>query len=173
MALINDGNTVNDQIVAMFPNAWDVIGEPADTANKVAASPSYFAAVAAADRWMITPGIKVVKNMSLAWRGKAQDPNYPDGYKVMISSTGKAKTDFTTTVITLTAETADNWTTHKYDLAAFAGKTIYVAFVQNSTDMFYLLIDDVKVCTTSLLGKMPESKGDKFPVFSNQYSKRN
>lgn len=140
--LINDNNTVNTSIATLFPTAWVVMPEFADTNNKVAASPSWFAAVAPADRWMITPGITVGPNMSLSWKGKAQDPAYKDGYSVKISTTGKNKADFTTNALTVAAET-ETWSSHNYSLSAFSGQTIYVAFVQNSTDMFYIMIDDI------------------------------
>lgn len=165
--LINDGNSPATNISSMFPNAWDVITDFDDTTNFAAASPSWFTAVAAADRWMITPAISVGANMSLYWKGQAQDPDYPDGYKVMISETGKNKADFTTTAFTIGSE-SDTWADHNYSLSAFAGKTIYVAFVQNSTDMFFLMIDDIKVGTTGL--KMSEKVSN--TNFMSQKSKK-
>jgi hypothetical protein len=142
--LINDNNTPHANIAALFPNAWDVQGEPDDTLNKVAASPSWFTAVAPADRWMITPAITVTAGMTLSWAGKGQDPAYLDGYQVKISQTGKNKADFVTMAANVTAET-ETWSSRNYNLSAFAGKTIYVAFIQNSTDMFYVMIDDIRV----------------------------
>jgi len=129
---------------ALFTDAWDVLPEPADTTNKAAASTSWFTAPVQADRWMITPAITVGTNMFLTWRGKAQDASYPDGYAVKISTTGTDKGDFTVDVFSVAAETA-TWSDHSFDLSAYNGQTIYVAFIQNSTDMFYILIDDIKV----------------------------
>lgn len=142
--LINDNNTVNSAIAALFPDAWNVRPEPADTTNKAAASTSWFTTVAPADRWMITPQITPTANSVLSWRGKAQDPSYPDGYAVKISTTGKNKADFTVNVFSIGAETT-TWSNRTFNLASYAGQPIYVAFIQNSTDMFYILIDDITV----------------------------
>lgn len=142
--LINDANTVASGVASLFPDAWNVLSEPADTANKVAASTSWFTAPVAADRWMITPAITVAAGNMLMWRGKAQDPDYPDGYAVKISTTGTNKADFTVDAFSVSSETVV-WSNHSYDLTSLVGQTIYVAFIQNSTDQFYIMIDDIKV----------------------------
>ncbi len=142
--LYNDSNTVAPNIAALFPDAWAVIMEPADTTNLAAASPSWFTAAVQADRWMITPSITVGANNALTWRGKSQDPAFPDGYSVKISTTGFAKTDFTIPVIDIPADSS-YWTNRMFDLSAYDGQTIYIAFIQNTTDMFYILVDDIKV----------------------------
>lgn len=154
--LINDNNTVNSAIAALFPNAWNVRPEPADTSNKAAASPSWFTNVAPADRWMITPQITPTANSVLTWRGKAQDPSYPDGYAVKISTTGINKADFTVNVFSITAETS-TWSNRNFNLASYAGQPIYIAFIQNSTDMFYILIDDIAVGSGSGVNEVAES----------------
>jgi len=142
--LYNDANTPHANIAGLFPTAWSVIKEPADTFNYVAGSPSWFTAVAPADRWMVTTGIAITTNCKLSWKGKAQDPDWLDGYVVKISTAGVNKTDFTTTLLTVAHETS-TWTTHEIDLNAYAGQTVYIAFIQNSTDMFYIMIDDIRV----------------------------
>lgn len=157
--LINDNNTVYTSIAALFPTAWAVRPEPADTTNMTAGSPSWFAAVAPADRWMITNSIVVGANYTLKWRAKAQDPAYRDGYAVKISTTGKAKADFTTTAFTVAAEDS-SWVNHSYNLSSLSGKTIYVAFVQNSTDMFYIMVDDIKVGVNTAKQEKPVLSND-------------
>jgi len=142
--LYNDANVVAPNVAQIFPDAWVVRPEPADTTNMIAASTSWFTAPVQADRWMITPAITIGQGMALAWRGKAQDASYPDGYAVKISTTGTAKADFTVDVVNLTAETS-TWTSRHFDLSAYNGQTIHVAFIQNSVDMFYIMIDDIKV----------------------------
>jgi len=157
--LINDNNTVYSTIAALFPNAWNVRPEPADTTNKAAASPSWFAPATpppAADRWMITPQITPTANSVLTWRGKAQDPQYPDGYAVKISTTGKNKADFTVNVFSIASETS-TWSNRNFNLASYAGQPIYIAFIQNSTDMFYILIDDIAVGSGSGVSEVVES----------------
>lgn len=142
--LYNDANTPHANIASLFPDAWSVIEDPNDATNFVAASPSWFTSAVIADRWMVTPAITVGPNMDLKWTARAQDPDYKDGYTVKISTTGMNKTDFTTDAFTIASEQATN-TGHTYNLANFNGQTIYVAFIQNSTDMFYIIVDDIGV----------------------------
>ncbi len=143
--LYNDANQVAMNIAALFPDAWNVLGEPADTANKVAASPSWFVdETQPADRWMITPAISVGPNMTLSWKGKAQDPAWRDGYSVKISTTGVDKADFTIDVVDVAMEDT-LWNQRHYDLSALDGEDIHVAFIQNSLDKFYIMINDIKV----------------------------
>jgi len=146
--LINDNNTVYTNIATLFPTAWSVISQANDTANKVAASPSWFTAVAPADRWMITPAIVLPagSNLALTWKSKAQDPAYKDALKVKISTTGINKTDFTVSAYSSPATGEDTaFTTKSYSLQSLAGQTIRVAFIQQSTDMFYIIADNIKV----------------------------
>lgn len=144
--LYGDTNTVADMIAALFTDPWVVVEDPSDETNHVAASTSWFkyTFTTPADRWMITPQISIGNDMVLTWRALAWDPDYPDGYEVKISTTGTDKADFTTDVFSTPAEDTV-WTTRDYDLSNFQGQDIYVAFIQNSTDMFILFIDDIKV----------------------------
>ncbi|NVN93674.1 MAG: T9SS type A sorting domain-containing protein [Bacteroidetes bacterium] len=166
--LINDANTVATNIASLFPTAWSVIAQPSDTANKVAASPSWFTAVAPADRWMITPAIVLPagSNNTLTWKSKSQDPAYKDALKVLISTTGINKTDFTITAYNVTSEDSA-FTTKSYSLQSLAGQTIRVAFVQQSTDMFFVIVDDIKVATTVVgINEVP-SEVSNFSVYPN------
>ena len=142
--IYNDTNTVHSNIVNLFPNGWNVLKEPADTSNKVAGSPSWFNSIVQADRWMITPSLSIPANYQLTWRAKAQDSLWPDGYSVKLSTTGANKTDFTATLFSVSAENP-SWTNHNVSLAAYAGQNVRIAFVQNSTDKFYILVDDIKI----------------------------
>lgn len=146
--LINDNNTVATNIASLFPTAWSVLAQPSDTANKVAGSPSWFTAVTPADRWMITPAITLPagSNLALTFKSKAQDFDFKDGLQVKISTTGANKTDFTINAYTSPLGEEDTaFTTKSYSLQSLAGQTIRVAFIQQSTDMFFVFVDDIKV----------------------------
>lgn len=148
--LINDNNTPHANIASLFPTAWSVIDQPGTTDNKVAGSPSWFTAVAPADRWMITPAITLPagSNLSLTFKSKAQDFDYKDDLKVKISTTGINKTDFTINAYS-SVEEDTAFTTKSYSLQSLAGQTIRVAFIQQSTDMFFVFVDDIKVDQSS------------------------
>jgi PKD repeat protein len=143
----NDGLTPAGN-VSYFTNAWIVRGDFGNAADSVAASTSWYDPAGASDDWMITPAIQVGQNAELRWNARAVDADYPDGYQVLISTTGTAINDFTDTIFFVTAENP-SWTEHVIDLMAegYADTTIYIAFRNNSDDMFILLIDDIKVRT--------------------------
>jgi valyl-tRNA synthetase len=104
-----------------------------------------------ADDWLITPAIGVLPpNQMLSWIGEASDASFPDGYEVRISTTGALPANvanFSTVLFSTTGENAFP-TTRGVSLAAYAGQTVYIAFVNNSNDMNILMIDDVWVGTT-------------------------
>jgi gliding motility-associated-like protein len=109
------------------------------------------AALNPADDWLITEAIGVLPaNQMLSWIGEASDAAFPDGYEVRISTTGALPTtvaNFNTVLFSTTGENAFP-TTRGVSLAAYAGQTVYIAFVNNSNDMNILMIDDVWVGTT-------------------------
>lgn len=99
------------------------------------------------DNWLVTPGFALPANQQLylKWYEKGQDVNdFAENYSVYVSTTGDAITDFTTVVYSGT--TVNSWQQQSVNLSAYAGQTIYVAFRHhNTTDMFYLVIDDVEI----------------------------
>ncbi len=119
-------------------------GGPDD--NYAAASTSYYSPSGTANDWLISPQI-IVSGSSpyLLWEAKAADPNFSDGYKVMLAPNGgNLVSDFTVELFSTPAENS-KWKSRFADLSEYIGKTIRVAFVNNSTDKFVLLIDNIKV----------------------------
>jgi SprB repeat/Secretion system C-terminal sorting domain len=126
-----------------------------NVADSAAFSTSWTTPVGLVNRWMWTPAISGITATSvLSWNAVAYDASFPDGYEVRImtapntpgGSNGTIGNQITnsTVVFTVAAENT-TWTPRSVSLAAFAGQTIYVAFRNNSNDMFLLLIDDVTV----------------------------
>ena len=73
------------------------------------------------------------------------DYQYADGYKVYVSTTGQAVPSDFTEVYSVAAENSD-WTHHIVDITSLTGnKDIYVAFQNNSTDKYYLAVDNIRV----------------------------
>ena len=143
--LINGDNKTPATQVSYVSSAWIVRPDFVDPNDQVAVSTSYYTTPAAADDWMITPSISIPTGTTrLSWNAKAQDPNFPDGYKVKLSTTGTNKADFTKTLFTIAAENSA-WTSNTVDLSAYAGKTVYIAFQNNTFDGFLLLLDDINV----------------------------
>ena len=117
--------------------------------NHVAASTSWYAQSGTSDDWMILPAVSVeTADAVVAWRARATDANFSDGYAVYISEGGDAIEDFDKAhpLFTTAAESAE-WTYHSISLDGYVGKTVRIAFVNNSTDCSLLYIDDVFVGT--------------------------
>ena len=124
--------------------------------------------------WLITPAINITDTTAmLMWESApAQVGIYQDGYKVVVSTTTTALTSFTDTLAVYaqninnvatdfstgtvhTASTPNPDMTDGFDfgllaqwqlsLSAYAGQTIYIAFLHDSDDDWILAIDDVMV----------------------------
>lgn len=115
--------------------------------NEVAASNSTHSPMGPAEDWLITPAITVGEGQTLMF----DICSYSYGtttkigtYKVLISTTGTAIEDFTD-VLSEKSSTKSTWQTISYDLSAYAGKTIYVAFVNISLSKDMLIIDNIFV----------------------------
>ncbi len=152
-----DGFTVNSALAtySFGTKAWvtrdfSTSTDPIMAAHgKIAASTSYYSTAKTSNDWLITPSFSVPANGVIEWDAQSPDASYPDGYLVKVSTTGTLTTDFTTTLLNVSAENSDVWTTRGLSLNAYAGQTIRIAFVNNSYDMFLLWLDNIKVLIPS------------------------
>ena len=133
---INDGSTAygHASLAALGSASWNQTDGPL--------SP---------DNWLITPGFALPagQQMHFKWYAKGQDETYcTENYGVYVSTSGTDASDFTTSLFY--GSTDNTWTQHEVDLSAYAGQTVYLAFRHyNTTDMFYLMIDDVEVTASA------------------------
>lgn len=130
-----------------------------------AMSTSWYTPAGASNDWLITPQISIpAGTSSFQWDAKAQDPAYPDGYKLMLAPNGgNTVADFTVELYNTTAENS-TWTTRTVNTSAYGGTNVRLAFVNNSNDMFLLLVDNILVdavaapvtgCLTDTEGQWP------------------
>jgi PKD repeat protein len=140
-----DSLTPNQQVGYFGIDAW-IVRTAFNETDSAAISTSWYSPEGTSDDWMVTPAIAIGSNAQLTWSARAQDADFPDGYEVLISTTGTDIADFTYTAFTIGEENT-SWTNRTIDLNAegFSNTTIYVAFRNTSTDKFVLLIDDIKV----------------------------
>lgn len=92
------------------------------------------------DNWLVSPQFELGGSLSFWMRSAVAD--YPDNFAVYLSTAGNSVDDFT---IELQPETTaeGEYVNYTIDLSAYSGKG-YVAFRHyNSSDMYYLLLDDV------------------------------
>ncbi len=98
-----------------------------------------------ADDWMITPKITVGNRVYISWDAHSYDPDYADGYEVLVSTTGTTIPNNFAKVYSIAAENSE-WTHHELNISDLtAGKDIYVAFRNHSTDKYALAVDNIKV----------------------------
>ena len=129
-------------------DAWIVVSE---NGNSMACSSSSFQISGTADDWMVMPAVRICDDAILEWTARATNPNACDGYSVYVSDKGDKPTDFTKDDIVFTTKAeSSSWKRHVIDLAPYAGKDVWVAFVNESTNREFLYISNV------LIGTMPE-----------------
>ena len=147
-----DGNnwlSVSD-IYSVYPYyaALD-LGAWAHSGTNAAASPSAYNyddtyASLNTDHWLITPQIALGGTAKFYVAGP--DADYLDDYEVLLSTTGTATTDFTTTLKPMsTAPYYTSWEEVNIDLSAYNGQHGYIAIHHVSYDMYFLLVDDFEV----------------------------
>ena len=133
----NDGLTAHPN-VAFIGSNWNVV-------DGVALSTSWLTdGDLTSDNWMITPLISLGTEPYLVWEAFTYDPAFPDGYEVLISTSGNDIADFTTVLFSVDAEETD-WTSHLVDLSAYADQDVSLAFHHFSTDEYVLAIDNILV----------------------------
>ena len=98
----------------------------------------------AQDNWLITDAIEIKSaNAYLRWDAVSIYKHLRESYKVMISTTDTNVESFVE-IASISAE-SNVWNTHLESLADYNGKTIYVAFVCNSTNKFILAVDNIAI----------------------------
>ena len=168
MTMYNDTNTPDD--ATTFNAAWINVRWALDegATNRVASSTSYFTTMGVpADRWLVTPAISIpasATSAQLAFKARSHvnDPGYPDGFKLKLSTTTNAKSAFTTNLLSVTAapnQTIASIPFTMVDLTPYKGKTVYIAWVNDNLDRFTISIDDIQIVAMGTLG-LDESKAN-------------
>ncbi|MEZ5032015.1 MAG: choice-of-anchor J domain-containing protein [Saprospiraceae bacterium] len=127
-------------------DAWIVLPTFADAAI----STSYYSPAAASDDWMVTGKIDIpmasdpANKILASWFAFCTSSAYPDGYEVYISTTGNTVADFSTKIYN-TANATTAGASQSYDLSAYEGQSVWLAFRNNSFDGDILAIDDILV----------------------------
>lgn len=145
--------------VAFVNNAW--VASVEEFPNNVAMSTSWYSPPGTSNDWMVSPAITLpIGTNTLYWHAKSYDPAYKESYRVYVSTTGNAVSNFTTPLLTVNGEEA-TWQNKNLDLSAYAGQTIYLAFQNFSNDKFLGAIDNVYIVngTVPILNRAMGSSG--------------
>lgn len=131
------------------PNTWTQINAttslPAHDGNKFVGI--MYDSVAHND-YLVTPQFTVTNGVSnfISFWARSRDPNYPEQMALRLSTTTNTAAAFTTTLIPVIAPPSGmSFHYYTFDLSAFNGQTVYIAFHITTTDMFFMDIDLVQV----------------------------
>lgn len=105
---------------------------------------TYTNSTTACDRWLVTPQLVIPATGDFKLKFDVYGSQYSEKLAVLVSTTGNAKTDFTQTVMPQTTLAAGA-NTMLFDLSAYVGQSIYIAFRCTTTDGIYTLVDNVTV----------------------------
>lgn len=104
-----------------------------------AISTSYYNPAGTSDDWLITPEITIQENTYLSWGASSANSDWKDGYSIyLIEGT-------TETEIYSKPEEDATYVERFLNLSDHAGKTAKIAFVNNSTDMYLLFLNDISI----------------------------
>ena len=145
---------INDRVSDFYedfangiPATWTVLDADGDgntwySYSGTAGSDSWDGSALTPDNWLITPQITFTQPRQLAFW--VYDSGYNEYYSVSISTTGTDPADFTD--VLFEGNATGGWTHMSYDISAYQGTPIHIAFRHfNCTDGYYMLIDDVEV----------------------------
>ena len=134
--------------------SWNIVDTTVEfemTQGNALISTSYTDEASAVNDWAITPQIVLPENARLYYKCWAVDANYPDGYELRLSPNGgNAVSDFTVLLTSFDAATSSVNVNQEIELGAYAGQTVRLAWINNSTDQYLLALDDIIVTTEVL-----------------------
>lgn len=145
-----DGQTPNAS-VGQFTSAWIVANDFDIAGQKVAMSTSWYNnPTGPSNDWLLTPSIGLTSDNELRWQAEAQDPDFPDGYEVRLSTGGQLPAtiaNYSNLLFTIPAENAAVRSNRSVNLQnlGFANQNVSIAFRNTSFDMFILMVDDIEV----------------------------
>ncbi|MBR1835085.1 MAG: choice-of-anchor J domain-containing protein [Bacteroidales bacterium] len=144
--MYQDGNT-NSGNFGMFGSGWVV--SSVETNNQAAASVSAINESGNCDRWLVTPAIHVpAAGYSLTFRAFVPHLSANEKLRVMVSTTGNNKEDFSVTLRDIvfdgTQGTTASWGNYSLSLDNYVGQDIHVAFVNHGHN-YFVFVDDVTV----------------------------
>lgn len=156
------------------PSTWVLadVSRYKDSSNLAVSATSYHSPIGIASNWLITPAIDLsdFTHTALSFKYKMTNDRWPDGFRVLVSTSGQNIADFTDVLLETGSGCYDNtssavespfwdcncnpdcpedwslnWGTIFESLEQYAGEEIYIAIHHNANDQLDLLIDDITV----------------------------
>lgn len=147
-------------------NPWNyTLHDTEESADYFAGSHSMYKKAGKSDDWMITPQLAIPLDgkAELSFDAQSYDPNKQDwltlyvyeNHRVLSYLNSSIIEDIRKTAVLLDSMllypgaepelTADEWTHYTYSLARWAGKDIYVAFVNQNDNQSAIFVDNVRI----------------------------
>lgn len=143
--------------------AW-IYGADDDYTNTCAISHSKYKLSSKSDDWMVIPQLNITdKNTTLTFKGQSYLSSKKDILKVYVYASDDEITSLDADVIAKFKSNADlvfdeqltpgasetllagDWTDYNVDLSKYAGKKIYIAFVNNNSNQSAIFVTDIHV----------------------------
>lgn len=171
---LDDDALVPYATVSYLGNSFGIT-EDFDSTNvgdSIAAATSWFDPVGQASNYLITPQVLLKSNGNqLYYEVKSQDPSYPDGYEVLISTTVPViDSFFVYDSLFYTNAELPYWTERMIDLDNFVNQNIYIAFHHFSNDKFILCLDNIRIIADTTLSVSEMNKQIPVNVYPNPVS---
>ena len=120
------------------------------TGSNCAMTTSYSGEELDSDNWLITSQIDLPAGSAciLYYAVASMDATWPENLMVKLSTSGNDDVDqFTVTLQELEpiTSTTDDYDVREIDLSDYAGQSVYIAFIDQTSGGYYLFLDDVKV----------------------------
>lgn len=153
------------------PNGWEVVSNYTTTSLPRTGSGMLgivYHASQAHDDYVITPPINVVAGVSdkLVFYGWNHGLSFLEQFDIKISTTTPTISAFTNNLAVGVKPPSRVWTQYTYDLSAYVGQTIYIAFYINTTNEYFLGIDDFEI-TGNALGLVETRDAAKLAIYPN------
>ncbi len=119
------------------------------------------------DDYLITPSFTVVAGLSdkLLLYGRNRGAGLAEVFDIKVSTTTPTAEAFTANIAT-DVKPPTTWTRYAYDLSAYEGQTIYIAFYSKTDDVWFLGLDDISVTNAASLSAL-DTVNKKFSYYPN------
>jgi len=154
MTIVDNDGLVTASGVSLFSDAWTISNSffenQFDITSTGVISNSRYMPAGTADDWLISPQITIEEiGTAVLWSARALSNNSRDGMEVRVSTTDNSLASFTDIIYSSTGESAE-MTQRAASLNDYIGEQIYIAFINNSTDKYLLIVDDIEVKPVNL-----------------------
>ena len=125
------------------------------------------------DDYLISPAFTVTANVSdrLRFYARNRSATFPETFSVRVFEATPTAGGYTGTLGTALNPSATKWSEYTYDLSAYVGKQIYIAFHSQTNNQWFLGIDDVSVTNAATLAVSDTSKDKStVSVFPNPFT---